>query len=395
MNQTTLLLDLDDTLLDTNMQEFIPAYFSALSSAVAKIVPPDVMLPALTGGTKAMMENKDPAHTLREVFDAYFYPKCGIEKEKLAGSIDRFYDEIFPSLSGVVKQRPEAIEFVRWAFEKGYRVAVATNPYFPLKAVHHRMRWAGLAPEDYPFALVSSYEGFHFTKESPAYFLEFLAQLGCPDAPVVMVGNDLEMDLLPARRAGLPIHWLREGRNENQADIPQGDFADLKAWLEKADPASIMPIFSTKESITNILRSTPAALMTLSAELPAEAWKCKPAEGEWCLTEIYCHLRDVETDINLPRVKAILSEENPFLAGVASDEWVGERNYAAQDGKTALHGFLEARKETLALLSNGTTRWGAPARHSFFGPTTLLELAGIMAGHDRAHVQQVWKTIGR
>jgi hypothetical protein len=42
----TLLLDLDDTLLDTNIQEFAPAYFSSLSAALADRVAPDVMLPA-------------------------------------------------------------------------------------------------------------------------------------------------------------------------------------------------------------------------------------------------------------------------------------------------------------------------------------------------------------
>ncbi len=74
----TLLLDLDDTLLETNMDVFIPAYFKALSAALAEKVAPEVMIPALTGGTKAMMVNMDPALTLREVFDAHFFPKLGI-----------------------------------------------------------------------------------------------------------------------------------------------------------------------------------------------------------------------------------------------------------------------------------------------------------------------------
>jgi hypothetical protein len=42
----TLLLDLDDTLLETNMDVFIPVYFKALSTALAGAVPPDVMIPA-------------------------------------------------------------------------------------------------------------------------------------------------------------------------------------------------------------------------------------------------------------------------------------------------------------------------------------------------------------
>jgi FMN phosphatase YigB (HAD superfamily) len=389
----TLLLDLDDTLLDTNMQAFIPAYFSALAASLSDSISPEKMLPALMGGTKAMMQNEDPALTLREVFDAHFFPQLGLERAALQEKIDRFYDEEFPSLSHVASRRPEAVEFVRWAFEAGHRVAVATNHYFPLKAVHHRMRWAGLPPEECDFALVSSYETFHFTKEIPAYFTEFLAQLGWPEGPAVMVGNDLAMDLLPARKAGLPVFWMRAGQDGDHPDIPQGTFADLRAWLETADPAAITPAFSTPDSILNILHSTPAALATLTANLASEAWNRHPAPDEWCLTEILCHLRDVDAEVNLPRIEKLLSENNPFLPGVVSDDWAHARNYAAQDGRLALADFLKARMRLIGLLSGDQSHWSHPARHAIFGPTTLLELAGFVAGHDRAHVQQIWKTL--
>jgi FMN phosphatase YigB (HAD superfamily) len=393
MHKITLLLDLDDTLLNSNMDTFIPAYSAALASALSGFVSPEVMIPALMGGTRAMMQNDDPALLLREVFDANFFPKLGLEREVLQQEIDRFYDETFPSLAHITSQRPEAINFVHWAFEAGHRVAVATNPFFPLKAIHHRMRWAGLSPDEHEFALVSSYETFHFTKEITAYFPEFLGQLGWPEGPVLMVGNDPEMDLLPARKAGLPVFWLRGEGEAGHADFPQGSFKDLRAWLEKIDTTAITPSFSTTESILNILRSTPAAIATLVNNLPPEAWECRPAREEWCLTEILCHLRDVETDINLPRIEKILHDENPFLAGVVSDDWVQERNYDTQDGGDALRGFLEARKQTLELLTGNDDAWSRPARHTIFGPTTLLELMGMTAGHDRAHVQQIWKTI--
>jgi FMN phosphatase YigB (HAD superfamily) len=393
MHKITLLLDLDDTLLNSNMDTFIPAYSSALASALAGSVAPEVMIPALMGGTRAMMQNDDPALLLREVFDANFFPKLGLERAVLQQEIDRFYDDTFPSLAHHTSQRPEAINFVHWAFETGHRVAVATNPFFPLKAIHHRMRWAGLSPDEHEFALVSSYETFHFTKEITAYFPEFLGQLGWPEGPVLMVGNDPEMDLLPARKAGLPVFWLRGEGEAGHADFPQGSFKDLRAWLEKIDTTAITPSFSTTESILNILRSTPAAIATLVNNLPPEAWECRPAREEWCLTEILCHLRDVETDINLPRIEKILHDENPFLAGVVSDDWVQERNYDTQDGGDALRGFLEARKQTLELLTGNDDAWSRPARHTIFGPTTLLELMGMTAGHDRAHVQQIWKTI--
>jgi FMN phosphatase YigB (HAD superfamily) len=390
----TLLLDLDDTLLDTNIQEFAPAYFSTLSGALADKISPDVMLPALMGGTKAMMLNTDPALTLREVFDAYFFPKLGVERDVLQGQIERYYDETFPSIQRVTRQRPQAIAFVEWAFVHKYRVAVATNPYFPLKAVHHRMRWAGLPPNAHPFSLVSSYETFHFTKETGAYFYEFLGQLGWPDDPVVMVGNDLDMDLVPALNVGLPVFWVREGRDESHPEIPQGTFADLRTWLEGIDPQNLCPSFDTPQACLAVLRSTPAAIAALTAHLSEQRWQCQPEPGEWCLTEIMCHLRDVDREVNLGRLRKVLAEANPFLAAEVTDKWAEERKYGEQDGPRALDEFIAARKDLLALLDGlDPADWSRKARHAIFGPTTFQELVKFVAGHDRLHVQQVFKTL--
>ena len=140
----TLLLDLDDTLLDTNMDAFVPAYFGALAKHLKGIVSPEVMLPALMSGTQLMLASEDPAHTLQEIFEADFYPKLGVPKEQLSNAIEQFYDEVFPTISHVTKKREGAVELVDWAFAQGYRVAVATDPLFPRKATYHRIRWAGL-----------------------------------------------------------------------------------------------------------------------------------------------------------------------------------------------------------------------------------------------------------
>ncbi len=234
----TLLLDLDDTLLETNMDAFIPAYFKALSAALADKVAPEVMIPALTGGTKAMMVNLDPALTLREVFDAHFFPLLGTERLALQESIDRFYDDVFPTLGVLTKPIPEAVRLVEWALAQGYRVVIATNPFFPLKAVQHRLRWAGLAPEKYPFALVTSYETFHFTKETVAYYPEVLGQLGWPDDPVVMVGDDIDREVIPTQAAGFPVFWVRESdeASKEHQGIPYGKLESFRGWLENIDP---------------------------------------------------------------------------------------------------------------------------------------------------------------
>ncbi len=390
----TLLLDLDDTLLESNMDVFIPAYFKALSTALADKVAPEVMIPALTSGTKAMMVNTDPGCTLREVFDAQFFPKLGLKRSVLQAAIDRFYDEDFPSLGILTKPVPEAVSLVEWAFAQGHRVAIATNPLFPLKAVQHRLRWAGLPPEKYPFALVSSYETFHFTKETVAYYPEVLAQLGWPEDPAVMVGDDIDREVKPTQAAGFPVFWVRKSGDgpAAQNEVPQGTLESFRGWLEVADLESLKISVKTATAITANLRSSPAAIATLISNLSAEELKRKPAAGEWCLVEILCHLRDVEREVYLPRIRKILAEENPFLASIETELWAEQRDYAGQDGRQALEDFTCARKETLELLNGLLNEWSRKARHPAFGSISLQELAGYSARHDRSHIQQIWKT---
>ncbi len=303
----TLLLDLDDTLLETNMDVFIPAYFQALSTALAGIVAPEIMIPALTGGTRAMMVNTDPALTLREVFDAHFFPQLGLDRLMIQAALDHFYDEIFPTLGELTKPIPEAVRLVDWAFRQGHRVVIATNPFFPLKAIQHRLRWAGLSPEKYPFALVTSYETFHFTKETVAYYPEVLAQVGWPEDPVVMVGDDIEREVKPTRAAGFPVFWVRKSSevSAEPGDVPQGTLESFHSWLEKTDPEKLNILFQTPQALIANLRSTPAAIATLVRSLSIDDWKRKPAPTEWCLTEILCHLRDVEVEVNLPRMHPV------------------------------------------------------------------------------------------
>jgi FMN phosphatase YigB (HAD superfamily) len=391
----TLLLDLDDTLLESNMDAFIPSYFKALSDSLADVVSPETMLPALMGGTKAMMLNLDPALTLREVFDAHFFPKLGVDRASLQERIDRFYDQVFPSLGNLTKPIPEAIRLVDWAIAKGHRVAIATNPLFPLKAIQHRLRWAGLPPEEYPFSLVTSYETFHFTKETVAYYPEVMAQLGWPDDPAVMVGDDIERDVKPTQAAGLPVFWVKNLKidSESLTDIPQGPLKSFRGWLRKTGVDSLRFSIQTPQALLANLRSTPAALATLTLSLSTGTWTCQLIPGEWSLTEIFCHLRDVEREVNLPRIKRIFIEEDPFISGIASEQWAQLRNYAHQDGRQALFDFILARKEVLSLLNNLEGEWARKARHSIFGPTSLQELIGFSARHDRAHVQQVWKIL--
>jgi hypothetical protein len=76
------------------------------------------------------------------------------------------------------------------------------------------------------------------------------------------------------------------------------------------------------------------------------------------------------------------------------DEWAKTRSYQAQDALSALREFTSARLETLEMLKVlAPAQWSRKARHAILGPTTLQEMVGFNAEHDRLHIQQVWKII--
>jgi len=390
----TLLLDLDDTLLETNMGVFIPAYFQALSKHLADYVQPETMLPALMKGTELMLASEDPSRTLQEVFESYFYKKLGVPKEQLGQVIERFYDEVFPSIGSVTKQREGAVDLVDWAFKKGYRVAIATDPLFPRKAIDHRIRWAGLDPER--FELVSSFETFHFTKSHSAYYAEVLGRLGWPNEPVLMVGNDAERDLKPAQSLGLKTYHVRDesASGSGPEAVGSGKLSDLRAWLESADPALLELSSQNPAAILAVMSATPAVLQSLTASVPDSVWPRKPIADEWALVEVVCHLRDTEREIHHMQVNTLLEQSDPFISRPDSTVWAKERNYLEEDGQAALRDFTSARMETLARLNGlNDAEWKQKARHAIFGPTHFQEVIGFMADHDRMHIQQAWNIL--
>lgn len=392
----TLLLDLDDTLLNTNLEAFIPAYFQALAKELAPHITPEIMLRALISGTKQMMESEDFSQTLEQVFNATFYPQINSSHEKISAALENFYDHIFPTLGGVTTPKPEAKPFIDWAFSQGFRIAIATDPLFPRKATHHRLRWAGFEPEQ--FELVSSFEEFHFTKTHPAYYAEVLGRMGWTNGPVLMVGNDMDRDIRPAQMLGLATYHVDdESASPSEPEAgSRGKLADLRPWLESTDLASLTPCFKSVDSVLGILSATPAVLNGLSRGLDSCAWSHEPAPGDWSLSELVCHLRDTEREIHQTQIELFKEQNEPFIPRPDTSVWASQRDYFHEDGASALKEFNEARRKTMQLIKEvaaDSSAWEGKARHAIFGPTNFLEVVGFIAEHDRLHIQQAWSTL--
>jgi len=389
-----LLLDLDDTLLQNNVDEFLPQYLGAFSKQVAAYLDPNRFVKSLLAGTQAMVDNRQPDCTLKESFEATFYPLTGMDATAFPALADQFYAEVFPTLRRLTRPIPQSIQFVKDALQRGYRLVVATNPLFPRTAILQRLAWADLPADRYPYEMITSYETFHFTKPDPAYYAEILARLGWPTEPTIVVGDDLERDIYAGRRLGVPAYWINQpGKTPAKGgDAPSqtGKIEELIPWLEQASPQALQADHSNPTAWLAILRSTPAGLDGFCRSPQGLNWETRLHPDEWSLTEILCHLRDVDQEVNLPRLRKVLAETNPFLPGEDTDRWAEVRQYCFQDGPQALRTFIATRGELVSLLQSlSADDWQRPARHAIFGPTRLQELVSIIAAHDRVHMGQV------
>lgn len=144
--------------------------------------------------------------------------------------------------------------------------------------------------------------------------------------------------------------------------------------------------------VPNLLNQIASLATSIQSALaqPGIDWHFQPEDGGWSLTEVVCHLRDVEIEVHQARFKAILEEDMAFLPGVSADEWADLRQYQDQNGLIAVSEFMKGRQDTLEMLQDlRPEAWEKQGRHAFFGPTSLHEILFLLARHDDIHMEQI------
>jgi FMN phosphatase YigB (HAD superfamily) len=63
---------------------------------------------------------------------------------------------------------------------------------------------------EFDYALITSYEVMTCGKSHPAYYRQIAGRLGRNPDECLMVGDDWDLDVLPATRAGMPVYWIVE-----------------------------------------------------------------------------------------------------------------------------------------------------------------------------------------
>lgn len=230
MKYTTILFDLDGTLLPMDQEVFLKAYFRGIAAKAAPFgYGSEALIENIWKGTYAMVKN-DGSDTNENVFWKVFDAQYGFPADHAI--FDRFYENEFDEVRASCGFTDASARLIRRLKDEGVRVVLASNPVFPMTAQHHRMAWAGVNPSD--FTYITSYENSGFCKPNPLYFEEIALKLGLDPASCLMVGNDAGEDL-PAMQAGMDVFLLTDclinRKGIDFSSIPHGGFNDLFDFL--------------------------------------------------------------------------------------------------------------------------------------------------------------------
>ena len=229
-----VLFDMDGTLLPMDVKSFQKLYFGTLAQRVAPLgYQPQELIDGILRGTAAMIAN-DGTCLNSDVFWRIFAGIFGEKAYKDVSEFDEYYRTDFVAARAACGVNEKAAEIVKALKSRGYTVVVATNPLFPLVAQQQRLAWSGVDAADVD--LITHYDNSHFCKPNLKYYEELLDKLNLKGEQCLMVGNDVNEDMI-AEELGMKVFLVTDcllnADNKDVTRYPRGSFADLANYLKK------------------------------------------------------------------------------------------------------------------------------------------------------------------
>ena len=236
MTKTTFLFDLDGTLLPMDFDHFMKLYFHNMGVHFGSFTDPNNLMKNVLLSTEQMIMVND-GRTNEEIFMEHFKTLIAEDIDEYIERFHKYYDTLFANVQPSTYQSQEMIDSVQTLIDKGYEVVIATNPLFPYKANLHRIRWAGLDPNQ--FSYISSYEENKHCKPHVAFYQEVLDNINKQPEECIMVGNDV-FDDLPAKKLGIDTYLVTDcllnRHNQPINSDYQGTYQDFYSFVKALEP---------------------------------------------------------------------------------------------------------------------------------------------------------------
>lgn len=214
--------DLDGTLIDFSIKEFIKAYLKSLYKYLCEHSELAIDEKTFGYGLLQSMEDILKINNESSAYDKFYqalenyFP---FDKELMKRLVSEYYQSDFNSLKDLVVGNPYLKKVIEYLKEKNIKMIVATNPLFPHEGILARMQWGDIDSKDFLF--VTFGEDFHYIKPDLNYYREIISRLKIQPEELLMVGNDVEEDMC-ASELGCQTYLVTDcllSRRENEKNV--------------------------------------------------------------------------------------------------------------------------------------------------------------------------------
>ena len=171
----------------------------------------------------------------------------------------------------------------------------------------------------------------------------------------------------------------------------------MEERIVRADPVAepeeyqreLLALLGGEDPVT-VLATTATLLRERFADVTQDQLTQRPEPEEWSPAELLGHLWDAEI-AHAFRARLILAQHEPELTGYDQDAWATLPKPAPA---ALLEAFIALREANLVLARGaGPDAWDRWGTHTERGRTTYRLLLETMAGHDRAHLEQLRRAL--
>lgn len=238
-----VFLDLDNTMVLFDERSYFRQYFAKITPEFSDLFTPGEFEERYLRAALSLKGNTG-AVSNRDFFLENFCNGDACQGKAIWRRFMTFYGDGHSRIR-VDASVPDGLNGVLDALRRsGLKLVIASNPVFPAAAQKGRLAWGDIDPGQFDF--FTEIENMTFVKPRIGYYRQICQKIGEPPEACLMVGNDLQNDMV-AKRAGLKTYLTREvarfdatslsltDDERNQLpEIPTPDFAGPFAGVTRA-----------------------------------------------------------------------------------------------------------------------------------------------------------------
>lgn len=229
-----IMTDLDCTLLPMDQDMYIQMYVQEIAKLFYDYGYDGKEIAKATMKASTFMLRNDGSRKNSEAFEDGFRVIIGENAQTIIDIFPQVYGDRYDVIKSVTSVNPYAREIVDLMKEKAEFTVVATQPMFPIEAVAKRLSWTGLTPRMFDYVTV--YNDSSFSKPDPRYYKEIMDRFSATAEETLMIGNDVNEDILPCKELGVDTFLITDGiinvQNHDISDIRKGTYTDLIEYLK-------------------------------------------------------------------------------------------------------------------------------------------------------------------